>query len=140
MNNGFVWGTIGLILLIVEPFVPGVYALWIGIAALVTAGFAFVFPWLDVWLFLIFAIATVVSAVGGSRLYARMSGGQHTLNEMQHQLIGKSGVCIHRGEGAHIRIRIDGIEWAALADGEIDVNDTVVVLHFHDARPVVRRG
>ena len=140
MNNGFVWATIGLILLTVEPFVPGVYALWIGIAALVTAGFAFVFPWLEVWLFLIFAIATIVSAVGGSRLYARMHHGGNELNQMQQQLIGKSGVCIAQGEGAHIRIRIDGVEWAALADGEIDVDDRVVVIQFDDTRPVVRRG
>ncbi|MFZ9858304.1 MAG: NfeD family protein [Roseiflexaceae bacterium] len=140
MNNGFVWATIGLILLTVEPFVPGVYALWIGIAALVTAGFAFVFPSMGVWLFLVFAFATVVSAVGGSRLYARMSKENTDLNQMQQQLIGKSGICIAHSDGAHIRIRIDGVEWAALADGEIAVDDPVVVLQFHDARPVVRRG
>lgn len=140
MNNGFVWGTIGLLLLTIEPFVPGVYALWIGIAALVTAGFAFVWPGLGVWLFLIFAVTTVVSAIGGSRLYARMNRGDATLNELQHQLIGKSGVCIAHGDGAHIRIRIDGVEWAALADGVITVYDPVVVLAFKDARPVVRRG
>ncbi len=140
MNNGFVWGTIGIVLLTIEPFVPGVYALWIGIAALVTAGFTFVFPGLGVWAFLIFAIATVASAVGGSRLYARMRHNEHTLNEMQQQLIGKSGICIATSEGAHIRIRIDGVEWAALADGDIDVDDAVVVIQFHDARPVVRRS
>jgi membrane protein implicated in regulation of membrane protease activity len=140
MNNGFVWATIGLILLTVEPFVPGVYALWLGVAALVTAGFAFAFPSMGIWLFLIFAVATVVSAIGGSRLYARMNQNESELNQMQQQLIGKSGICIAVGEGAHIRIRVDGVEWAALADGEIDVDDPVVVLQFHDARPVVRRG
>lgn len=140
MNNGFVWATIGLILLTVEPFVPGVYALWLGVAALVTAGFAFAFPSMGIWLFLIFAVTTVVSAIGGSRLYARMNQNESDLNQMQQQLIGKSGICITVGEGAHIRIRVDGVEWAALADSEIDVDDPVVVLQFHDARPVVRRG
>ena len=140
MNNGFVWATIGLILLTVEPFVPGVYALWLGVAALVTAGFAFAFPSMGIWLFLIFAVTTVVSAIGGSRLYARMNQNESDLNQMQQQLIGKSGICIAVGEGAHIRIRVDGVEWAALADSEIDVDDPVVVLQFHDARPVVRRG
>jgi inner membrane protein len=141
MNNGFVWATIGLILLTVEPFVPGVYALWIGVAALVTAGFAFAFPSMGVWLFFIFAIATVVAAIGGSRLYARMNRDTISeLNQMQQQLIGKSGICIAQGEGAHIRIRVDGVEWAALADGDIAIDDPVVILRFHDARPVVRRG
>lgn len=140
MNNGFVWATIGLILLTVEPFVPGVYALWIGVAALVTAGFAFAFPSMGVWLFLIFAVTTILSAIGGSRLYARMTRESSELNQMQQQLIGKAGICIATSEGAHIRIRVDGVEWAALADGEIAVDDPVVVLQFRDARPVVRRG
>jgi len=43
-NNGFMWAIIGMVLLLIEPFVPGVYALWIGIAALFTAVIAFIAP------------------------------------------------------------------------------------------------
>ena len=133
------WAIIGMVLLLIEPFVPGVYALWIGIAALFTAVIAFIAPGLDVWLLLVFAVATVLSAVGGSRIYARMSMPTNAINDMQNQLIGKHGVCIAVGENNQIRIRVNGIEWAAIADDVISVHDAVVVTDFRKAMPVVRR-
>jgi len=138
-NNGFMWAIIGMVLLLIEPFVPGVYALWIGIAALFTAVIAFIAPGLDVWLLLVFAVATVLSAVGGSRIYARMSMPTNAINDMQNQLIGKHGVCIAVGENNQIRIRVNGIEWAAIADDVITIHDAVVVTDFRKAMPVVRR-
>jgi membrane protein implicated in regulation of membrane protease activity len=138
-NNGFMWAIIGMVLLLIEPFVPGVYALWIGIAALFTAVIAFIAPGLDVWLLLVFAVATVLSAVGGSRIYARLSMPTNAINDMQNQLIGKHGVCIAVGENNQIRIRVNGIEWAAIADDVITIHDAVVVTDFRKAMPVVRR-
>jgi len=139
LHNGFMWAILGMALLLIEPFSPGVYALWIGIAALVTAVVAFVAPSLDVWLLLVFAVATLLSALGGSRIYARMSTTTHPINDMQNQLIGKHGVCIAVGENNQIRIRVNGIEWAAIADDVITLHDAVVVTDFHKAMPVARR-
>ena len=56
LNNGFMWAILGMVLLLIELFLPGVYALWIGIAAIFTALIAFVAPGLDVWLLLVFAV------------------------------------------------------------------------------------
>jgi membrane protein implicated in regulation of membrane protease activity len=58
---------------------------------------------------------------------------------MQNQLIGKHGVCIAVGENNQIRIRINGIEWAAIADDVITVHDAVVVTDFRKAMPIARR-
>ncbi len=139
LHNGYMWAILGMALLLIELFLPGVYALWIGIAALVTAVIAFAVPSLDVWLLLVFAVATVLSAIGGSRIYARLSTSPLAINDMQNQLIGKHGVCIAVGENNQIRIRINGIEWAAIADDIITVHDAVVVTDFRKAMPVVRR-
>jgi inner membrane protein len=139
LHNGYMWAILGMALLLIELFLPGVYALWIGIAALFTAVIAFALPSLDVWLLLVFAVATVLSAVGGSRIYARMSMPTNAINDMQNQLIGKHGVCIAVGENNQIRIRVNGIEWAAIADDVISVHDAVVVTDFRKAMPVVRR-
>jgi membrane protein implicated in regulation of membrane protease activity len=139
LHNGFMWAILGMVLLLIEPFSPGVYALWIGIAAIFTAVIAFIAPGLDVWLLLVFAVATVLSAVGGSRIYARMSMPAIAINDMQNQLIGKHGVCIAVGENNQIRIRVNGIEWAAIADDIITIHDAVVVTDFRKAMPVVRR-
>lgn len=139
LHNGFMWAILGMVLLLIEPFSPGVYALWIGIAAIFTAVIAFIAPSLDVWLLLVFAVATVLSAVGGSRIYARMSMPAITINDMQNQLIGKHGVCIAVGENNQIRIRVNGIEWAAIADDIITLHDAIVITDFRKAMPVARR-
>ncbi len=139
LHNGYMWAILGIALLLIELFLPGVYALWIGIAALFTAVIAFAVPSLDVWLLLVFAVATVLSAVGGSRIYARLSTSTPAINDMQNQLIGKHGVCIAVGENNQIRIRVNGIEWAAIADDIITIHDAVVVTDFRKAMPIARR-
>jgi len=139
LHNGYMWAILGMALLLIELFLPGVYALWIGIAALFTAVIAFAVPSLDVWLLLVFAVATVLSAIGGSRIYARFSTSALTINDMQNQLIGKHGVCIAVGENNQIRIRVNGIEWASIADDIITIHDAVVVTEFRKAMPVARR-
>lgn len=137
-NNAFIWAIAGIVLLTIEMFVPGIYMLWIGIAALITAVIAFVIPSLDAWLLIVFALATVASAVIGTRVYARLHQHPSTLNEMQAQLIGKRGICIAVEQTNHVRVRINGVEWSALADGEIALDDEIVVIHFSGAMPIVR--
>lgn len=139
LQNSIFWGALGIILLIIEPFVPGVYALWIGIAALATAVVALAFPSLGVWLLLVFALCTIASAIAGNRIYARFNTSQNQLNNMQTQLIGKHGTCIAVGENNLVRIRVNGVEWAATANDVIAIHDIVEVIAFDDARPVVRR-
>jgi len=138
-QQSYLWGAIGIILLITELFIPGVYALWIGIAALATAAMALVFPALDVWLLLVFAVLTIASALVGNRLYARFNSDQNQLNNMQTMLIGQHGKCIAVGENNTVRIRVNGVEWAATAADVVSVADSVEIVDFQDARPVVRR-
>lgn len=138
-QHSYVWGAIGIILLIIEPFIPGVYALWIGIAALATAAVALAFPALGVWLLLVFAILTIASAIVGNRIYARVNKNQNQLNDLQTMLIGQHGTCIAVGENNTVRVRVNGVEWGATATDVVTVHDSVEVVAFHDARPVVRR-
>lgn len=138
MDSVYFWLILGIVLIIAEAVIPGVYVIWIGIAALLTAGIAAAFPLLGSWILLFFAAVTVLSAFVGTRVFLLMTSKVNTLNDMRQQLIGKRGTCIALLEGAEIRIRIDGVEWAALADSELVVGDAVVVLRFQDAKPVVR--
>lgn len=139
LQNSVFWGAIGIILLIAEPFIPGVYALWIGIAALTTGVVALLFPALGVWLLLVFAVCTVASALIGNRIYARLNTTPNQLNDMQQTLIGQHGTCIAVADNNVVRIRVNGIEWAATANDVIGIHDIVEIVAFQDARPVVRR-
>ncbi|MFM2308119.1 MAG: hypothetical protein RLY87_239 [Chloroflexota bacterium] len=140
MNSAFFWLMVGVCLIVAEAFIPGVFVLWIGIAALATAGVAFLFPTLGIWILLFFAIVTVLTAFLGTKIYQMITSSPSTLNELAQQLVGKRGICIARLDDPEIRIRIDGVEWAALADGEIDVGDAIIILRFQDAKPVVRNA
>ena len=124
--------------IVAEAFIPGVYVLWIGVAALLTAGIVAFFPLLGSWILLFFAFVTILSAFVGTKIFLLMTSKVTTLNDMRQQLIGKRGTCIMVLDSPEIRIRIDGVEWAALADSELTVGDQVVVLRFQDAKPVVR--
>ena len=115
------------------------YALWIGIAALITGVVAFLVPALGVWLLLVFAICTIASALIGNRIYARLSSTPNQLNDMQQTLIGQHGTCIAVADNNFVRIRVNGVEWAATANDVITVHDIVEIIAFQDARPVVRR-
>ena len=138
MYTAYFWLVLGAVLIVTEIFVPGVFILWIGIAALATAGVALLFPTLGAWILLFFAIVTVLTAFVGTKVYMMITSSPGTLNELAQQLVGKRGICIARLDEPDIRIRIDGVEWAALADGDINAGDPIVVLRFHDAKPVVR--
>jgi membrane protein implicated in regulation of membrane protease activity len=138
MNPAFLWAIAGLALLTVEMFVPGIYMLWIGIAALLTAGVALLFPSLGAGMFVVFALSTVATAVIGARVYAALSHERSTVNDLQHQLIGQRGICIAVEANDTVRVRVNGVEWSARADGTVNVGDDVVVVQFHSAQPVVR--
>jgi membrane protein implicated in regulation of membrane protease activity len=138
MYSAYFWLVLGAVLIVAEIFVPGVFILWVGIAALATAGVAVLFPTLGAWILLFFATVTILTAFVGTKVYGLITSAPSTLNELAQQLVGKRGVCIARLDAPEIRIKIDGIEWAALADGDIDIGDPVVVLRFQDAKPVVR--
>lgn len=138
MNPAFLWAIAGLALLTVEMFVPGIYMLWIGIAALLTAGVALLLPSLGAGLFVVFALSAIATAIIGARAYAVLGRDRSTVNELQQQLIGQRGVCIAAGANNAVRIRVNGVEWAARADGTINVGDDVVVIQFQAAEPVVR--
>lgn len=110
------WIALGLVLLVLEIFAPGVFLLWIGIAALITGGLAFLlsatlFPWqAQVVVFLVLAL---ISAFVGRRLTASRQddSDQPLLNRRGAQLVGRTatlGEPIREGRG---RIQLGDTMW-----------------------------
>ncbi|MCJ2086282.1 NfeD family protein [Methylobacterium sp. E-005] len=106
------WVIAGLILAGAEILVPGVFLIWLGLAAVVTglATAAFPMPWQGQTL--LFAGLAVVLVTGAARLYRRGVGrGDADLNRPDRGLIGRDGVLqepIVEGAG---RIRFDDTLW-----------------------------
>lgn len=86
------WLIAGILLIGAEAMLPGTYLLWPGIAAFVTGMVAYMAPSLG-WKIhaTIFAALTVLAAVGGRKLYARLktpASDAPLLNKRAAQLVG----------------------------------------------------
>ena len=92
------WIVLGCALLVLEILMPGVFLLWIGIAALLVGALS-----LQLWGFaswgwefqvLVFLALSVASALTGRQIMARTGGDsdQPLLNRRREQLIGRTAV------------------------------------------------
>ncbi|HWK13205.1 MAG TPA: NfeD family protein [Rhizobiaceae bacterium] len=110
------WVVLGLVLLVLEIFAPGVFLLWIGIAALVTGALSLQLGALAFWTWqlqvAIFLVLALASAFIGSRIVRnRQKSDEPLLNQRAAQLIGRSAILtdpIREGFG---RVRIDDSTW-----------------------------
>ncbi|MDA4847122.1 NfeD family protein [Hoeflea poritis] len=110
------WWVLGLVLLAAEILMPGVFLIWIGIAAIIVGCLSLLF-WSDpfwVWQvqILVFAVLAVAAAIVGRRIMARSGkSDEPLLNKRGASLVGRTATLsepISEGRG---RIRIDDTTW-----------------------------
>lgn len=116
------WLIIGAAVAAAELVVPGVFLLWIGLAAIATAGVVRLWPMPDHGMsgqLLVFALASLVSVAAGWMLWRRRTTGPETgpsaddLGNRARFLIGRTGVvedAIYAGSG---RVHIGDGSWPA---------------------------
>ncbi|MFC3074419.1 NfeD family protein [Shinella pollutisoli] len=111
------WWVLGIVLLILEVLMPGVFLVWIGIAAILTGALSLVlweqaaWTWQVQWI--VFAALSLAAALVGRRI-VRSRGDksdQPYLNQRGRSLVGRTAVLeqpIREGRG---RIRLDDTVW-----------------------------
>lgn len=111
------WMVLGFVLLALEILVPGVFLLWIGIAALITGAISLMLWDAVAWVWqvqvLVFLLLSLVSAYLGNRLMGGRNGqsDQPLLNRRSEQLIGRTATLsepIREGRG---RIQLGDTLW-----------------------------
>lgn len=111
------WWVLGMALLTAEIFLPGVFLVWIGLAAIATGILSLLFWNLAFWTWqlqlLVFAALAVAATLSGRRLFARKDAqsDQPLLNQRGESLVGRTAVLsepIAEGRG---RIRLDDTFW-----------------------------
>ncbi|CAM1629124.1 C-terminal domain [Bartonella choladocola] len=111
------WMVLGFILLLLELIFPGVFFVWFGLGALLTALVSLLFyhlPWVASWeveviFFLIFSIIMVL--IGRNFFRRDRETDEPLLNRRTDQIIGKRVVLeepVRDGKG---RIRVDDTIW-----------------------------
>lgn len=111
------WWVLGIVLLILEVLMPGVFLVWIGIAAVVTGALSLLFWEAGFWTWhvqwLVFAALSLASLFIGRRIVStRLASDQPHLNQRGQSLVGRTATLeqpIAEGRG---RIRLDDTMWS----------------------------
>ncbi len=110
------WWIVGLVFLGLEILIPGVFLLWIGLAAIVVGALSFPLWGTAVWgwqlQLVIFAVLAIAFALGGRRMSgSNLESDQPMLNRRIEGLVGRTATLeepISEGKG---RIRLDDTTW-----------------------------
>jgi membrane protein implicated in regulation of membrane protease activity len=115
IDSGWLWTIGGVLLLIAEIIAPGVFLVWIGIAAIVTGIFALLFGIGVAGQLGLFAVYAVLAVMAGRRFYA-VKGIEHSgpsLNNPSARLIGKRVIVVTAVDEDSGRVRVGDSEWSA---------------------------
>ena len=115
IDSGCLWTIGGVLLLIAEIIAPGVFLVWIGIAAIVTGIFALLFGIGVAGQLGLFALYAVLAVMAGRRFYA-VKGVEHSgpgLNNPSARLIGRRVVVVQPVDEDSGRVRVGDSEWSA---------------------------
>ncbi len=111
------WWVIGLALLAAEVIMPGVFLVWIGIAAIITGLVSLALWETGFWIWevqlVFFAVLSVAAALIGRKIVARSgnTSDQPLLNQRGASLVGRTAMLeqpIAEGRG---RMRLDDTTW-----------------------------
>ncbi|QWC57250.1 NfeD family protein [Erythrobacter sp. 3-20A1M] len=110
-----VWIVIGLVLATLELVVPGVYLIWLAVAALITGGLAFIY---DVGLALQvveFVALALISVYSARRILSDspIVSSDPLLNKPTGRMVGQTAVVTQAIEGGSGRVRYADGEWMA---------------------------
>lgn len=108
------WLVFAALLGVGEVLVPGVFLIWVALAAAVTGLIALALPLSVPVQFLIFAGLCLVAVWGGRRWYAAnpVASQDPLLNDRTARLIGETVVVVEAIEGGHGRVRVGDSVWS----------------------------
>jgi membrane protein implicated in regulation of membrane protease activity len=135
---GWIWLIGGLALAAAEMLAPGIFLIWIGIAALVTGGATLGFDLPLIGQLAVFAASAVASVLIGHHYTGRspIISDDPLLNERTARLIGRTVTVVApilHGEG---RVRVGDGEWIATGC-DAPIGDKVTIIGAIGGRLVV---
>jgi membrane protein implicated in regulation of membrane protease activity len=109
------WLTAAALLAIAEIIVPGVFLIWIALAAALTGLAALALPIEVPAQLLLFALLSALSVWGGRRWYVDnpVASADPNLNDRTARLIGESVLLVEPIEGGEGRVKVGDSIWTA---------------------------
>ncbi|CAH1664619.1 NfeD-like family protein YbbJ [Hyphomicrobiales bacterium] len=142
VHSGWLWAILGLLLIGGEMLAPGVFLIWLGLAALVTAAVVGLAGMGWQAAMLVFAVLAVVCVFAGRLLTRRKSEEPDAatgLNDRGRQLIGKVFRLEATMTGGEGRIRVGDSSWRVIGP-ELLAGTEVKVVRVEGATLVVEKA
>lgn len=111
------WMALGFVLLILEILVPGVFLLWIGLAALLVGGLSLLFWDAGFWVWqlqvMVFLALSIGCALAGKKIMGRRGDetDQPLLNQRGAQLVGRVATLTEPIVDGRGRVKIGDTTW-----------------------------
>jgi len=141
-HSGWSWAILGLILIGGELLAPGVFLIWLGLAALLTGLVVGLFGIGWQGAMLVFAVFAIACVIGGRLLTRRRSEEPDAatgLNDRGRQLIGKVFRLEATMTGGEGRIRVGDSSWRVIGP-ELLAGSEVKVVRVEGATLVVEKA
>lgn len=128
------WSALGILLILLELFAPGVYLIWFGFAGLVMAGLTFFNTELTLTVQLLsFSLISVVMVCIGFYVYALYlkKDGQTNhpfLNDRSAQLVGKTVKVTADVQNGQTKVAVGDTVWLAQTDENFKAGDEALVI------------
>ena len=125
----WLWLIGGLLLAIAEMLVPGVFLIWIGVAALVTGAATWAFGLGEPSQFALFAVLAIASVVIGRKYFRQhpIDSDDPLLNDRTARVMGEIVVVTQPIVNGHGRVRLGDGEWNARGpDAEVGARVRIV--------------
>jgi membrane protein implicated in regulation of membrane protease activity len=116
MDPALIWLLAGLVLLGAEVLVPGVFLLWVGIAAIGT-GLMLLVVTPPFWVVVATFIVLLAAGIGLALRLRRAGGPRPQVNTPTSGLVGRVGVLAEPGASGP-RVRVGDSDWAARFAGD----------------------
>ncbi len=109
------WMILAVLLGLGELAVPGVFLVWIALAAAATGAVAFVLPLPLAAQIVLFALLCLAAVYGGRRWYSAnpVASTDPLLNDRAARLIGRDVTVVEAISGGEGRVRVDDGTWSA---------------------------
>lgn len=123
------WMIFAVLLAIGEIVLPGIFLIWIAIAAAITGGVAYVWALGLPVEVLIFALLCLVATWGGRRWYSAnpVESADPLLNDRAARLVGRQVTVVQAIEGGEGRVALDDGTWSAVGpDAEVGTRMVIV--------------
>jgi len=140
-QSSFFWLSLGLVFIILELLLPGVYLLWVGIGALLVAVPTFLFVALPLATILIILVVCVALAVWvGLQLQRRNQHASAQVNVGLDTYIGQRVyVATVSDHNPHeLRILLAGTTYPAYCKAQVQPHDEVIIEKVHSGRFIVK--